>query len=85
MSYFLISCSIKRLSKERDGLVFHCYKALYDKENKHYIGQGQDHEYILLCLMIVSHCLFHVNYYRFFSIIETEKATFSRSIVSDAF
>ena len=27
----------------------------------------------------------HVNYYRFFSIIEVEKATFSRSIVSDAF
>ena len=27
----------------------------------------------------------HVNYYRFFSIIEIEKATFSRSIVSDAF
>ena len=27
----------------------------------------------------------HVNYYRFFSIIEIEKATFSRSIVSDGF
>ena len=27
----------------------------------------------------------HVNYYRFFSIIEIEKATFSRSVVSDAF
>jgi len=85
MSYFLIPCSIKRLSKERDRLVFHYYKALCDRENKHYIGQGQDHEYILICLIIVSHCLFHVNYYRFFSIIGIEKATLSRSIVSGAF